>query len=764
MAGQNIPLDQFVIKIHSRCDLACDHCYVYEHADQSWQRRPVVVSPDTCARVAARIAEHATRHRLPRIDVILHGGEPLLAGPRRLDDILTTLRGALEGVTETTFKVHTNGVLLNQVYLDVFGKHRVSVGVSLDGDRAANDRHRRYANGNSSFDKVIRGIRLLRDRPELYSGLLCTIDVANDPITVYEALAELDPPRIDFLLPHATWEAPPPRPSPVAYADWLIKIFDRWEQDGRPFGIRLFDSVIATMYGRPSMTEAIGLEPSTLVVIDTDGSYEQLDSLKVAFDGAPATGFDVFNDSLDEVARHPGVQARQRGLEGLAEKCRQCPVVTSCGGGLYPHRFRAGSFLNPSVYCDDLLKLITHIKESVAMSHHSLTAATLDLLASGFGGEREIQDLAEAQNSLRRSLAMAVRESAPDSWAALVKLDERAPAAVTKVLAHPYVRVWAVDRLDGKNSPDYLGNIAAAAASASGSFTGSFTAEVSDGAVHLPGVGTFRGALRGPTATVSVTGGAVDVPGARGEWEPVRFLDDERRVLLEDCDPYRSCHQWPSAARLSDAEFAAWRERYAAAWEFITAHLPEYAPGLRAGLTALMPLSPAADGRDVSSTARHAFGAVAAALPHDAATMALLIVHEFQHVKLGAILDMFDLYDEHETGLFYAPWRDDPRPIEGLLQGTYAHLAVTDFWRRYRHVSGDPATAHRHFARWREHTATAIETLADSGALTELGARFAARMRETVAPWLAEEVPAEALAAARESARRHREAYEARTR
>ena len=40
MGGATVPLSQFVLKVHSRCDLACDHCYVYEAADQSWRGRP----------------------------------------------------------------------------------------------------------------------------------------------------------------------------------------------------------------------------------------------------------------------------------------------------------------------------------------------------------------------------------------------------------------------------------------------------------------------------------------------------------------------------------------------------------------------------------------------------------------------------------------------------------------------------------------------------------------------------------------------------
>ena len=68
---------------------------------------------------------------------------------------------------------------------------------------------------------------------------------------------------------------------------------------------------------------------------------------------------------LDAVAAHPGITARQQGLAGLCRTCRSCPVVTSCGGGLYTHRYRTGSgFANPSVYCPDLLKLISHVREA----------------------------------------------------------------------------------------------------------------------------------------------------------------------------------------------------------------------------------------------------------------------------------------------------------------------------------------------------------------------------------------------------------------
>ena len=136
----------------------------------------------------------------------------LLAGRARLRRVVTELESALHGVCGLDLRIHTNGVLLDEEFCELFAEHGVRVGISIDGDRAANDRHRRYADGRSSYDKVIRAIELLRTPRfrHLYSGLLCTIDVANDPVVVYDSLVALDPPRIDFLLPHATWDDPPP--------------------------------------------------------------------------------------------------------------------------------------------------------------------------------------------------------------------------------------------------------------------------------------------------------------------------------------------------------------------------------------------------------------------------------------------------------------------------------------------------------------------------------------------------------------------------
>lgn len=356
--------------MHSRCNLACDYCYVYTLADQSWRDQPMVMAPGIVAAAARRIAEHAARHRLRSVRLILHGGEPLLAGHAYLREIVENVRTAAGAGLRVDAVVQTNGVLLGEQALRSFRALDLKVGVSLDGGRRANDRNRRYTDGRGSYDAVADALTLLREPRfrHLYSGLLCTVDLANDPVETYEALLEFQPPTVDFLLPHGTWDEPPPGrragpPDRTPYGDWLITVFDRWYGQSGETVVRLFQEIVNLLLGRPSTSESVGLSPSTLVVIETDGAIEQTDSLKAVGHGAPATGLNVVDHPFDAVLRHPGVVARQLGWEALSDTCRACRFGRVCGAGLYTHRYRAGSgFRNPSVYCPDLYRLIGHIR------------------------------------------------------------------------------------------------------------------------------------------------------------------------------------------------------------------------------------------------------------------------------------------------------------------------------------------------------------------------------------------------------------------
>ncbi|MGH3695997.1 MAG: FxsB family cyclophane-forming radical SAM/SPASM peptide maturase [Pseudonocardiaceae bacterium] len=721
------PIAEYVLKVASRCNLACDHCYVYGDPDRGWLRRPTVMDPATVRAAAIRIAEHAARHGLDRVAVILHGGEPLLVGGAALGRILAELRSVIDPVAELALHLQSNGIRLTPAVCELLADQDVKVGISLDGDRLANDRHRRFADGTGSHDHVLRALELLRTPPyrAIYGGILCTIDIENDPIGVYEALLREEPPRIDFLLPHATWDHPPSRPEGQhsAYADWLLTIYDRWTADGRSVPIRIFDSVLSLERGASSSTEAIGPGASATAVIETDGSWEQVDSLKTVSENAPRTGLDVRLHAVDEVAAHAGVIERQAGE--LSQTCRACPVVDTCGGGLFAHRFgRGNGFANPSVYCSDLLYLITGVRNRQRRSNQvrtrqrmvarsqppteqlgppsGLPAVVLRDLAGGSPTDATLGYLTALEYALDRVLMARVAAGVTHgaglrAWELLGELDERSPAAVRSVLSHPFVRVrarrtLATARSTGSDTrAGLLASVAVAAAVRAG-LAASLDVPLWRGALSLPGIGTMSldGADcavvdvpshpgefvvhpdHGPTRAVSGTGSAVEW------WHPVRTVPfDGARIQLDDTDPDRDCFAHPVTAALSATVADEWRGAVARAWALVRAETPDLARGMDTLIRTVTPIRSRSHRPARATTTPDAFGAVALS-PAAPPVLGSLLVEQVARIAFAAVQDVCDLADPEapSPGPANTERTDVPRLADVFARAAVLELAV----------------------------------------------------------------------------------------
>ena len=367
------PFREFILKLHGQCDLACDHCYVYTKADQRWRMRDRMMSREMVDHVARRMADHVGVHGLSSVNVVLHGGEPLLAGRNHLEYCVRTIRAACVDC-DVRFSLQTNGMLLSPSLLSLFASLGVRVGVSLDGYREAHDRHRRRRDGGGSFDAVASAIRELREWPDVYAGLLCTVDLENDPVRTYEALLEFSPPEVDFLLPNGNWSAPPPERGQrgTPYAEWLIAVFERWYPVvPQETTIRLFAEIITVLLGGRSRVDSIGTTPRAMIVVETDGAIEWSDMVSSAYEGAGATGLHVALDDFDTALRHPAVRAARSGAPPSG--CQDCELRRVCGGGSPAHRYREGAgFDGPSVYCLDLFRLISHIRDRLVRDVASL--------------------------------------------------------------------------------------------------------------------------------------------------------------------------------------------------------------------------------------------------------------------------------------------------------------------------------------------------------------------------------------------------------
>ncbi|MGJ5789429.1 aKG-HExxH-type peptide beta-hydroxylase [Streptomyces griseorubiginosus] len=367
-------------------------------------------------------------------------------------------------------------------------------------------------------------------------------------------------------------------------------------------------------------------------------------------------------------------------------------------------------------------------------------------------------------------VAEKARNKAPDFWeargAAAWELCKRALQADVRafedVLLHPHVGVWLGRCMRALNDDarvvradtdlDRLGGVAAAAALRAGLHPhlslpapGSFVWLPTLGVARLSG-GADEAQLRGDVldvggqASVLVDGGGRSADDTT--WNARRDLTVSPQggatpwsVVLEDTDPYRNAHVHPVAPEQTAAETRAWQRSVASAWDVVLRLVPERAAACAALWKALVPLRPPRTGRGVSSSAREAYGAIAASFTPDPVRLAETVVHESAHIAFWALADLTDLTDPEDRTLQRVGWRKDARPIGAVLTGTHAHLAVLEFWRRRgQELSDGPA---RH-ARTRLHhygvqVVDALRILQAHPALTPMGARFVSAMVDEAA-------------------------------
>ena len=333
-----------------------------------------------------------------------------------------------------------------------------------------------------------------------------------------------------------------------------------------------------------------------------------------------------------------------------------------------------------------------------ALVQHTVPTAVFEALARGRGGVTAVNLLRGGQLSKRMLMLRALRQTAeglPEertaeaAYRGLVDLNRRDRAAWREVMLYPYLDEGLTQTLTALEHglPADL------------RWLEQLTAD--------PGRRTWH------RVTADCDGMALD-------------------LRLADRGPFREAHGHELAAPLTAEQTEEWTQALGAAWAVLVRRHPWHAEAIAAGLTTLVPLLPNPDGTEVSSAARRAFGAVAASLPDDPVLLALTLVHEFLHVQLGALLDLLPLHGPPTSARYHAPWRPDPRPAGALLQGTYAHLGVTDFWRTELAAGTGGERARREYATWREHTETAAGTLLESGELLPAGRRFVTELREAV--------------------------------
>ena len=227
-----------------------------------------------------------------------------------------------------------------------------------------NDKYRVTRKKRSSFDQTFNALQKLKLHPKIFSDVIAVIDPFAPPD---ELFAEHQLPNLDFLLPDAHHLRPPLDRdlNPDLYVDWLISAFDMWFDHFPHIPLRTFEALLDVISGLPSHTDAFGFGDVSLITIETDGSYHDLDVLKITRDEATKLTGTVKDTPIATVVESAQINTHRNLLkkQGLCRQCQECSIVDICGGGSLPHRFGSKGFDHPTIYCREMFALVTHVRK-----------------------------------------------------------------------------------------------------------------------------------------------------------------------------------------------------------------------------------------------------------------------------------------------------------------------------------------------------------------------------------------------------------------
>ena len=348
---------QVVFKVAERCNIDCDYCYYFNMGDTRALARPPVVDQDRAEAVGQWIAQGCDDLGIKKVLLSFHGGEPMLLKLRAFDRICASLRAAIEPKASLGFAIQTNGTILSPAWLEAFSRHRVHVGVSIDGDRLAHDRHRLDKRGRSTFETTRRNLERLVDWSNgdraLGPSTISVLDWRNDLAEIYRSFRAMGVREMSFLLPDRSRDDgfAGDGETAAAYGRQLADVFEAWlKEDDASVFVRQIERALARFrLGGPMRSENV-----QIVVVQSDGSIALNDSYIPAlpwYRDLPQTSVDdtPLRDHLTLVRS----LETEAGLHGLPSGCNGCEWARLCRGGDVENRFsRNGGFDNPSAYCE----------------------------------------------------------------------------------------------------------------------------------------------------------------------------------------------------------------------------------------------------------------------------------------------------------------------------------------------------------------------------------------------------------------------------
>ncbi|MFI8088769.1 aKG-HExxH-type peptide beta-hydroxylase [Streptomyces sp. NPDC086080] len=365
------------------------------------------------------------------------------------------------------------------------------------------------------------------------------------------------------------------------------------------------------------------------------------------------------------------------------------------------------------------------------------------------------------------------------AWSLLCRIHRTEPRTVEQVLHDPTVSAWAFQLLrrlapgaaaTPADPPLWadralLASVTGAAAIRSGTRC-SLRVPARQGRLWLPTLGVTAKTGRGGWAVVGLeTGphgtvvfgdsGSVRLPDdltrAADGWHPLPVIDvpagdggTAGSLVLDHLSPHRDYQGPQDPAALPPPVRKTWEQRVEAACELLRTRHADAHRLVLGTVRSLVPCEEPDPAREISVSVPDVPGLVAMSLPDEVADVAAALIHEANHQVMSSVGQLVPLLDPSPVSpdaLFFAPWRDDPRPLRGLLLGCQAFAAMTSFWRACRSEVGERADFEFAFHRWQVRAALAALHMATG--LSWAGAQVVRELARLNTLWWKERVGAE---------------------
>lgn len=355
------PLYVLAKPVGASCNLRCKYCYYLEKSHLYRNAPARVMSDELLERF---VQEYIQAQTMSQVLFTWHGGEPLMR-PLSFYRKAVALQERYAFGRQIDNTIQTNGTLLTDEWCEFFKEHNWLVGISIDGPQEFHDEYRRTASDKPSWQKVMRGIRLLRKHGVEWNAMAVVNDFnAGYPLEFYHFFKEMGAKYIQFapvvermaahsdgrhLATLVDQECPVAdfSVSPAQWGDFLCAIFDEWvRHDVGQTYVEIFDCTLANWVGERPGICVYAKECGHAGVMEFNGDVYSCDHFVF-----PKYKLGNIRDrTLVEMLY--GEQQRQFSClkhASLPKQCKECEWEFACHGECPKNRFVNDRYGNPGL-------------------------------------------------------------------------------------------------------------------------------------------------------------------------------------------------------------------------------------------------------------------------------------------------------------------------------------------------------------------------------------------------------------------------------